>query len=152
MKHRILGLVLLLAFVSQIVRADLLRTPLKAIPRLFGRDVERLVLLTPIVVNRSKPGVAFAVTMMVRIVPGTFIPVTEDADGIFYQAVNGYTTIRGNRPTGGGLYLSKSRPGVIWAYVGDARMGSKIGVDKDTQPLPADALHNLRTGKAERPR
>lgn len=34
--------------------------------------------------------------MMVRITPGTFIPVAEDAEGIYYQAVNGFRGIRGN--------------------------------------------------------
>jgi hypothetical protein len=88
-------------------------------------------------------------TLMVRVMPGTFIPVTEDEGGIYYQAVNGYLTIRGNRRIGGGLYMSKSRPGVIWAYVGDAQMNAKVGVEKDRLPLPADSLHNLRTAKPE---
>jgi len=33
-------------------------------------------------VNRSKAGVPFLVTMMVRIVPGTLATVSEDAEGI----------------------------------------------------------------------
>jgi hypothetical protein len=115
----------------------------------LGRDLDRLVLLAPIIIDRSKPGVPFLATMMVRVLPGTFIPVTEDSEGIFYQGVNGCLTIRGNKPIGGGFYVSKSRPGVIWAYIGDAQIRSKFGVEKDRLPLPADALHNLRTGKAE---
>ena len=149
MKFRILKWAILLELVSQVVRADLPRTPVREIPRVFGREMSRLVLLAPIVINRSQPGIPFAATMMVRVLPGTFIPVTEDEGGIFYQAVNGYRTIRGNRQIGGGLYVSKSRPGAIWAYVGDAQMESKFGVEKDRLPLPADALHNLRTGKLE---
>ena len=149
MKFRILRWVILLELVSQVVKADLPRTPIRAVPRVFGRDIPRLVLLAPIVIDRSKPGVVFIATLMVRVMPGTFIPVTEDEGGIYYQAVNGYLTIRGNQQRGGGLYMRKSRPGVIWAYVGDARMNSKVGVEKDRLPLPADALHNLRTGKPE---
>ena len=84
---------------------------------------------------------------MVRMVPGTFIPVTEDAGGIFYQAVNDFIKIRGNRPAGGGVYVSKSQPGKIWVYVGDARMGGPV--EKDTLPLPASALRSLHVAKAE---
>ncbi len=87
---------------------------------------------------------------MVRMTPGTFIPVSEDAEGIYYQAVNGFLGIRGNSAIGGGLYVSKSRPGLIWVYVGDAQMNSKVGMQKDTLPLPASALRSLHVGKAER--
>jgi hypothetical protein len=82
-------------------------------------------------------------------VPGTFIPVTEDAGGIFYQAVNDFVQIRGNDRIAGGVYVSKSQPGMIWVYTGDAGMGSKSGIQKDTLPLPASALRNLHVGKAE---
>ena len=78
MKFRTLRWVTLLELVSQVVRADLPRTPVREVPRVFGREIYRLVLLAPIMINRSKPGVAFAATMMVRVLPGTFIPVTED--------------------------------------------------------------------------
>jgi hypothetical protein len=49
--------------------------------------------------------------MMVRMMPGTFIPVTEDAGGIFYQAVNEFLRIRGNNRIDGGVYESKSQQG-----------------------------------------
>lgn len=146
-KYSMLGCAVLLVFTAGVVRADLPRTPVKGVPRVFGRDIERFVLLSPIVVNRSKPNVRFFDTIMVRMVPGTFIPVTEDAGGIFYQAANDFMKIRGNYPVSGGIYVSKSRPGVIWVYVGDARMGG--GVEKDTQPLPASALRSLHVAKAE---
>jgi hypothetical protein len=139
-----------LIFTTEIARADLPRTPVRSVPRLFGRDIERFVLLAPIVIDRSKPGVRFTDIIMVRMVPGTFIPVSEDAEGIFYQAVNNFVQIRGNNPIGGGVYVSKSRPGRISVYVGDARMGSKWGVQKDTLPLPTSALRNLHVGKADR--
>lgn len=115
---------------------------------MLGREIERFVLLAPIVVNRSKPNVRFVDTIMVRMVPGTFIPVTEDAGGIFYQAANDFVKIRGNYPVPGGVYVSKSQPGKIWVYVGDARMGG--GVEKDTMPLPPSALRSLKVAKAER--
>ena len=141
---------IILTLISQVARADPPRTRIRGTPHLFGREMERLVLMAPIVVNRSKPGVVFAATMMVRILPGTFIPVTEDERGIYYQAVNGYRSIRANRQVDGGLYVSKIQPGLIWAYEGNAQMNSKSGVEKDHLPLPAAALHNLHTGKAER--
>lgn len=149
-KRSMRGFAVLLGLTSQVVRADLPRTPVTAVPRVFGRDIERFVLLAPIVVNRSKPGLPFRIVMMVRMLPGTFIPVTEDADGIFYQAVNGFLRIRGNNRIEGGVYVSKSRQGVIWAYVGNAGMSSKFGVEKDRLPLPASALHSLHVGKTER--
>lgn len=67
---------------------------------------------------------------MVRVTPGTFIPVTEDAEGIYYEALNGFLRLRGNDSIGGGLYVSKSRPGLIWVYTGDAQMSSKVGTEK----------------------
>lgn len=148
-KATMLGLAVLVALTSRDVRADLPRTPIKGVPRVLGRDIECFVLLAPIVVDRSKPGVRFADIIMVRIVPGTFVPVTEDAGGIFYQAVNGFLEIRGSNKTDGGVYVSKSQPGMIWVYVGNARMSSKAGVEKDTLPLPASALRSLHVGKAE---
>jgi hypothetical protein len=137
-------------WMTGIVRADLPRTPVRSVPRLFGRNIERFVLLAPIVVDRSQPGVPFSATPMIRMLPGTFIPVTEDAEGIFYQAVNEFRSIRGSHPVGGGIYVSKSREGVIWMYIGDAQMNSKQSVLKDRQPLPASALRNLKVGKTDR--
>jgi hypothetical protein len=112
--------------------------------------MERLVLMAPVIVDQSKPGVPFGATIMVRLRPDIFIPVTEDADGVFYQAESGYRTIRGNALVPGGLYVSKFRPQKVWVYVGDAQMGSKFGMQKDNLPLPARVLHHFRTGKAER--
>jgi len=151
-KYSILAFVVLLGLTSQVVRADLPRTPIRTVPHLFGRDIERFVLLAPIVVDRHKRGIGlpFSAFMMVRIPPGTFIPVSEDAEGIFYQAVNGFLRIRGNSSIGGGFYVSKSQPGMIWVYVGDAQMRSKRGINKDRLPLPASALHGLHVGKPER--
>jgi hypothetical protein len=138
---------LALVFGTVAASADLPRTPVKGVPRILGREIERFVLLAPIVVNRSKPNVRFADTIMVRMVPGTFIPVTEDAGGIFYQAVNDFVKIRGNYPVSGGVYVSKSQAGKISVYVGDARMGGPV--EKDTLPLPASALRSLHVAKAE---
>ncbi len=148
-KYGVLGFTLLLGFSGEVVRADLPRTPVRAVPRVFGRDIPRFVLLAPIVVNRAQPGIPFAATMMVRMLPGTFIPVTEDAQGIFYQAVNSFRFIRGNKEVGGGIYVSKSQPGIIWVYIGNAQMNSKYGVLKDRLPLPASALRSLHVGKPE---
>jgi hypothetical protein len=149
-KRSMLGLAVVLGLTSHVLLADLPRTPVTAVPRVFGRDIERFVLLKPLGIDRSKPGVPFRSTIMVIMSPGTFIPVTEDADGIFYQAVNGFLQIRGNNRIDGGVYVSKSRPGIIWAYVGDAGMNSKFGIDKDTLPLPASMLRHLNIGKTER--
>ncbi len=148
MTRLIFGLVGFLTVALPIARADSPRARVDDTPKLFGREVERLVLVSPIVVDRSERGVPFASTMMVRVTPGIFIPVSEDERGVFYQAVNGYRTIRGNGQVGGGLYLSKQKRGVIWVYVGDARVGSKTGVEQDRLPLPASALRGLLTGKA----
>jgi hypothetical protein len=147
-KYSALGCALLLGFTGQVVRADLPRTAISGIPRVLGREIECFILLAPIVVDRSKAGVRFADIIMVRMVPGTFVPVSEDAGGIFYQAVNGFLEIRGSNKIGGGVYVSKSQPGMIWVYVGNAGMSSKRGVEKDRLPLPASALRSLHVGKA----
>ena len=107
-------------------------------------------MLAPIVVNRSHPGLPFEATLMVRINPGTFIPVTEDAEGVFYQSVNEFRRVRGDRPVNGGLYVSKLQQGRIWVFIGNAKMNSAEGVVKDRLPLPASALRSLKVGKTER--
>lgn len=147
-----LALVIFLLIWSGVAKADLPRTPVKDTPHLFGRDVERLVLKAPILADRSQPGLPFASTIMVRIPPDIFIPVAEDKEGVFYQAESGFRKIRGNYIVPGGLYVSKLRDKEIWLYQGDAQVGSKFGVDKDTLPLPARLLRHLRVGKAERKR
>ena len=109
-KSPLLICLLALGLTSLVARADLPRERVREVPRLFGREIERFVLLAPIHIDRSLPNVPFASTIMVRVTPGTFIPVTEDAEGIYYQAVNGFRTIRGNGRVGGGFFVSKTRP------------------------------------------
>lgn len=79
-----------------------------------------------------------------QIPPGIFTPTIQDADGVFYQAANGF--IIQAQPVQGGLYVSKSQPGRILVYVGNAR-GSGVHVQITSQPLPADAVKKLKIGK-----
>lgn len=51
-----------------------------------------------------------------------------------------------NQPVKGGLYVSKSQPGRILVYVGNAR-GTGMHVQIWPQALPADEVKKLAIGK-----
>ena len=147
---RYLGLLVFLVFVlgSSPANADLPRTRVTQLPRVFGREAPILVLGGPIIIDRSRPGVPFMATIMVEIPPGLFVPVSEDAEGVFYQSVKGVRPLRRYQPTGGGLYVGKA-DGKIWVFVGNAKLNAKSTIYKDTQPLPPSSLKTLYIGKVE---
>ena len=79
-----------------------------------------------------------------------FVPVSEDAEGVFYQSVKGVRPLRRYQPMAGGFYVGKGASGNIWAYMGNAKLNSKTNVYKDARPLPASALQSLYIGKLQR--
>ncbi|HEY2799935.1 MAG TPA: hypothetical protein VGI85_05030 [Chthoniobacterales bacterium] len=129
-------------------RARQTRTPFHGTASLGGRQIERFVLLRTIHVNhplltRSEQGEFW-------ILPGQFIPVSEDARGIYFQATNGFRVFAGNREpllVPGGLYVSKRKPDEIFRYFGSAEKSAN-GVDIDSIPLRADYVRLLKVAHA----
>jgi hypothetical protein len=117
----IVGLVMLLLFAGAIpAEAGSGRTKLAGTPRLHGREVPELLLLAPVAVGEKLPG-GLPTTITFRMLPNRFVPVTEDGDGIYFEAVGRLSAAPGSWGGAGGLYLSKSRPDVVFAYLGNAR-------------------------------
>jgi hypothetical protein len=136
---------LLITLVSNTGLADLPRMPIQNTPRLFGHDIKAFVLMSGLTVDRSKNGAKYGDFLGVILSPGKFVPVSEDAEGVFYQATHGIHNITSYYLTHGGIYVSKLSPNRIWAFKGDARIGAKSGVDKDTMPISSDERRKFRT-------
>ncbi len=135
MPRAIIIVVALFAVTCSPTFGDPPRAHVTATPRLGGRAVARFFLTSPVKINRSHDGVAYRATLMVELSPGEFVPVAEDADGVFYQARNGVHNLRPYSLNNGGIYVSKSSPQRMWVYVGSARVGAKASVEKDKMYL-----------------
>lgn len=106
--------------------ADLSRTPLTENPRILGREVKELVLTGVVPVGRNLPP-GLPTTVTYKMTPNRFRPVSEDAEGVFYQAVGPLQKhVARSR---GGVYVNKKYPDLISPYLGDAsnfRVPTKI--------------------------
>jgi len=102
------------------------RQPVHGAPTICGRKIEQFVVLHPV---DFTPTDHFSEDPVHGFPNGLFIPASEDAEGVFYHAVNGVITGRPYPPyehetQTGGVYFSKTKPGVAYAYLGDARQPS----------------------------
>ena len=124
------------------------RTAVKEAPVIFGREIPRFVLLQPIRINRSAPGLTNADLMdrlIGQMLPGQFVPVSEDAKGVYYQAARGFQREGHTSSVPAGLYVSKTRADTIQAYTGDARdLGAPLTID--VQRLTQSDLSKLKIG------
>ncbi len=131
------------------------RTAVKGSPTILGREIPRFVVLEPIRINRAAPGLTNR-DMMDRLVgqllPGQFVPVSEDANGVYYQASRGFQTVGHTSSQPAGLYVSKTRAQTMFAYVGEAREpGAELQLD--SQRLSGADMAKLKIGKvAAKPR
>ncbi|MEO6872351.1 MAG: hypothetical protein ABI233_09060 [Chthoniobacterales bacterium] len=122
--------------------------PLHGPAILKGRNIEEFVLLRTIHVNhpfltRSENGEFW-------ILPGQFIPVSEDARGYYFQATNGlHSFFSQNKAVAGGLYVSKQKPDRIFRYFGDAT-DSTAGLDIDGTPLLTRDVKLLKVAHSEK--
>lgn len=126
------------------------RFPIRETPYNLGRPIERIIVPKAIYIA-FMPGDHFQPHALESIPKGQMIAVSEDAQGVFYQAAKGLDTINFddlkhpiNAP--GGLYLNKTRGDVIYPYFGDARNAGPV-VTKYPRPLPRDALEKLQIGQ-----
>ena len=77
-----------------------------------------------------------------------FTPVSQDRNGVFYHAENGLTERTynyGDLTIPGGLYVSKTKPNLIYFYAGDARKPGWV-LNPEISPLPMKDLAKLRIG------
>ena len=125
------------------------RTPVKGTPVIVGQEVPRFILAGHIDINREAPGLTNRDVMdrvQCRVLPGQFVPVSEDAKGVYYQAANGVQRLGSRSAEPGGLYVSKTRAQRICAYIGDARDGS-AQLTLDTQSIATNDLRKLKIGR-----
>ena len=126
------------------------RTLLKGTPVILGREIPRFVSLEPIRINRAAPGLTDR-DMMDRLVgqmlAGQFVPVSEDSNGVYYQAARGFQTPGQTSSIPAGLCVSKTQPGTITAYTGDAR-DQTAALLMDVQRLSRSDLAKLKIGVA----
>jgi hypothetical protein len=99
------------------------RYPVSGAPVICGRKIEQFALLQNV---DFTPTDHFSTDPVHGIVKGLLLPVSEDTDGVFYHASNGVIVGRPNPPfehenVVGGVYVSKTKPGLAYAYTGDAR-------------------------------
>lgn len=112
----LVGLGLIGAIVPQ-AEADLPRRPLIENPRILGREVKELVLTGVVPVGKTLPP-GLPTTNTYKMSPNRFRPVSEDAEGVFYQAVG---PLQKRMPMSrGGVYMNKKYPDMIMPYRGDA--------------------------------
>jgi hypothetical protein len=122
------GTILIAVLAVSLVQAQerlpsLKRQPVHGVPNICGRKIEQFVLLQPV---DFTPTDHFSTDPVHGFPKGLFLPASEDAEGVFYHAVNGVIVGRPNPPyehevQTGGVYFSKTKAGVAYAYLGDAR-------------------------------
>jgi hypothetical protein len=144
------GALLFLAIVSAASGHDLPRTPVQGTPRILGREIPRLILLQPIYHSSSSSDWSFQwKTLLSVIPPGQFGPISEDRDGVFFQAPNGLGQPQSITAKTvfypGGLYVSKKQPNAIYWYFGNAR--GQSWVDVSPRPLPVEDQKKFLTGR-----
>ncbi len=147
MKNRLLlSLLVAAGTLASTADAESNRGPLSAPPRILGREIERFVMTDYITL--AGPSGIFARGMFV-IPAGQFVPVSEDAGGVYFQATNAFQARGGySGSMDGGLYVSKTTAGEVTAYFGNARAGQNVNLSN--RPLSRDDVKKLKIGKAER--
>ncbi|MGI8432196.1 MAG: hypothetical protein ACR2MW_07910 [Chthoniobacterales bacterium] len=126
------------------LQAEPPRTALAGAAQIAGRKIGRVRLLAPLVVDDSRFAVYVRDAIEIRIPAGTFVPVSEDKGGAYFQSVKQFARIKFPGPADGGLYISRKKANHVEAYLGDARAGSKSAIDKARILLTADQIRYLR--------
>ena len=139
-----------LALVCWASAAPATRILVKGVPRLGGgQAVERLVLMETVHIDH--PNMRRADAMEYWMLPGQFLPVAEDAEGVYYQGTSGFRIYAGYKPqesVPGGLYLSKTRNDRIFPFTGNAKDLTK-SLTLDQFPLLLDVRMKLKIAHAQ---
>ena len=118
-------------------------------PLICGQKIEQFVLLQNV---DFTPTDHFSTDPVHGFPKGLFLPVSEDAWGVFYHASNGVVIGRPYPPfehstETGGIYVSKTKPGLAYGYLGDARKPAAELVEM-SERLRKDVLEKLLIGHA----
>lgn len=139
-----------LFFLAARAQADEPRHPLSGPPRTARGVIERVLLFRKQMFLHENGGLDGVLALQ----GGVLMPVSEDRDGIYYQAPNGVWVFDKNGSSyfplpgilyPGGLFFSKTRPDDVYAYTGDARK-QKQYLERDWRPLSPRALAALKIG------
>ena len=124
------------------------RTAVTGAPMILGREIPRFVLMEPIRINRAVPGLTNRDRMdrlIGQLLPGQFVPVSEDAAGVYYQAARGFQSEGQTSSRPAGLYVSKTRAHIMFPYSGEARdLNAALLVDP--QRLAPAEMAKLKIG------
>jgi|ERR1043166_6495917 hypothetical protein len=139
-----------LMFLTSRAQADEPRHPLSGPPRRARGVIDRILLFRKQMFLHDE-----GLDGVVALQGGVLIPVSEDRDGIYYQAPNGVWVLDKNRFSllplpgilfPGGLFFSKTKPDDVYAYTGDARKHNQY-LDRDRRSLSPRALAALKIGR-----
>jgi hypothetical protein len=139
----------MLVLLASGAQADEPRHPLSGPPRTARGVIERILLF------RKQLKLHDGLDGVVALQGGVLMPVSEDRDGIYYQAPNGVWVFDKNGSGylplpgilyPGGLFFSKTKPDDVYAYTGDARK-QKQYLERDWRPVSSQALAVLKIGQ-----
>lgn len=146
----LVGVIGLLSITTLSAYAGTPRSAVKGIPKVGGgQEVERFVLMQT--VHIQHPNMRHGEAMEFWMQPGQFIPVSEDAGGVYYQSTSGFRIFRGSmgqKNVHGGLYVSKTRKDRIVPYVGNAK-ALEEALEMDVAALMLDVRLKLKVARAE---
>ena len=136
-------LFLLMSCVSS-VSAEERRTLVKGVPRILGREIEQLVLASTIHVGKEgRPVPGMLTEPDYHVLPNRFVAASEDSESVYYQAV---ARFRPGTIEEGGLMLSKTTPGIVYSFMGDAR---NLRVPLQMMlPLKPEDVRKLKLGRS----
>jgi hypothetical protein len=125
------------------------RQPVHETPLICGKKIEQFVLLQAV---DFTPTDHYSGDPIHGFPQGLFLPVSEDGWGVFYHASNGVVTGRPYPPfehatETGGIYVSKTKPGLAYGYLGDARKPA-AELTQMSERLRKDVLEKLLVGHA----
>ena len=148
------AIILLVAFVGAPLFAQGIlpgdRWPVRGTPRIAGREIERFIVLKKFWISHEGEYPLYRDS--IRGLPeAVFVPVSEDKEGVFYHSIAGVWRGRYDgwpqtwQLVPGGLYVSKTKPNVIFGYFGDARKPGWV-LTPMPYPLKPEVLEKLRVG------
>jgi hypothetical protein len=141
-----------LIFLAGRAQAEPPRHPLSGSPRTARGVIERILLFRKQLVLHDDDG---AFDGVVALQGGVLMPVSEDRDGIYYQAPNGVWVLDKNGSGflplpgilyPGGLFVSKTKADEVYAYTGNARKQTEF-LERDRRHLSPRALAALAVGQ-----
>jgi len=135
-----------LVLLPLVVSAGPARSAITKTPTIDGRELPGLILQQPVRINRFAPGLTnrdMFDRLMGQMLAGFFVPVSEDANGVYYQGVRGFQRAGMTSSVPAGLCVSKTRAHTIIVYTGEARdLSAELLLD--IQSLPRAELAKLK--------